>query len=173
MNTVGIRLNTKTMSASQYELLTYNSLASISGVVLGASESGIFKLTEDAAVTSYFETKHFDMGTSNAKQLRAVYLTGVFIGSLSITSVIDKVDCETVTIVSESTVTSKTYRKNFSADHRGRFVGLKIANVGGADFSVDNISVIFSVTSGKWEEVSLLGRVRQDGPHLTISATGV
>jgi hypothetical protein len=173
MNTVGIRLNTKTMAVSQYGQLEYNSLAVMSGVVLGLCETGLYTLDADTAVTSYFETKHVDLDSQYAKQLRTVYLTGVFVGSLTITSVIDSIDCETVTIVSESSLTTKTYVKNFSSDHRGRFIGLKIANVNGADFSVDKISIVVSITSGKWEEISLTGRVRQNMSVITIASTGV
>lgn len=172
MNTVGMRVNTKTNAVSQYYGLTYNSLAVMSGTLLGANESGLFKMTEDAAVTSYFETKHFDFGMSNAKRLRSARITGVLKGSLSVTSVIDGTECETVTLNSEDTVYVKTYVVNFSVDHYGRFIGLKFANVSGADFSVDSLSVFIIVTNAKWATTMCTGRVRQELWPLTISATG-
>ncbi len=173
MNTVGIRVNTRTKAVSQYAGLGYNSLAVMSDLLLGADTTGIAKLTQDAAVTAYFETKHFDFDIPRAKRVRTVYLTGQFKGGMSVTSVIDGIDCEVVTINPEYTLTEKTYVVNFSADHIGRFVGFKIANTNGADFSVDKIDVLFTVTASKWVEVYLLGRIKGEVPNLTISATGV
>ncbi len=172
MNTIGLRLNTTNLAVSQYQGLSYDSLAIISNTLLAANESGMFKFPSTASTDAYFETKHFDFGTQNSKQLRAVYISGYFSGSLIITSVIDGEDAESVSISSESDMTTKTYRVSFSSEHRGRFIGIKIANVNGSDFSVDHISAVVSVTTSRWNTTSVTGRVRKQLQALDINATG-
>lgn len=170
MSTLGIRVNLRTGGASQYAGLDYNSLGAVGGVLVGVNENGLYSQTGDSQ-TAFFETRHSDLNVPKSKKVRAVILSGVFDGSLDITTVIDGSELETVRVDSEAVMTQKNYVIPFSSEHQGMYVGVKIANVNGADFSVHQISVVYIVTDKKWATTTILGRLKQATPFPSMVAS--
>jgi hypothetical protein len=171
MNTIGLRVNFKTGTVSQYAGLGYNSLASVSGVLVGADSSGLSTMIGDS-LTSYFETHHSDLKNSKSKRVRTVILSGEFEGGLDVTTVLDGVETETVRVYSEDAISEKNYVIKFSSVNQGMYVGIKVANVAGADYSIHQIAIVYTSTDSKWGTSIVLGRLKTTSPFPTVSASG-
>jgi hypothetical protein len=170
MNTLGMRVNLKTGALSQYAGLNYNSIASVLGTLVGVNEVGFYTMLGDNTV-SFFETRHSDLKSARSKRIRTVIISGVFKGSLDITTVLDQVETETVRVYSEDTLKIKNYVIKFSSGYQGMFVGIRVANVDGMDFSVRQMAVVFTTTDSKWSTALVLGRVKTAVPLPTLVAT--
>lgn len=142
---IGLSVNLKNFAASQVNAYDFNSYAHLGGRVYGASAAGLFLLDDgtDAAGTdidAFFQFTH-DFG--RLTRLKRVVIGGEFTGDMTITLTADETISRTYTVTPKQTGSTQ-HRFYFPVrrdNGQGRYWTFKIANAGGADFSVDTVAV--------------------------------
>lgn len=173
MSNLGIALNTKTMAASQYGDLSFNSLCNVNGTLVASNSSGIFEFgaTTDngTAISGIFKTGRYDLGTPKPKHIRTVKMGGYIEGHC------------TTTVVGPGTTSNESWDKANPAvlrnegyttiDTTGSFFNVQIQNIDGAYFRIDTLDVkaYLMVNDDKTTEVSC--KIKKSAPMPTISAT--
>lgn len=172
-STLGLRINTKLAALSQYAGYNFNSLCNFNGVILGASTTGIFsfggKTFNTAPITAWFETNSYDHNDLHNKQVRTVTLSGVF-AKMAVTTILDGIHTTEYTTPGDATVRAKTVDVPINHSDMGKYIGVKVANVNGSDFSIDGIGLLLGVTEKMKFYDAEMGRLKATLPALTISA---
>ena len=143
----GVNMELSGFRLSQYLGFDFNSIGKIGNTLLGANESGIFKLydgDDDAGedIDSQIELPYTDMGTDSGKQVRRVYVGGEFYGDISVKAIADeKKYSSSPSSLTHEIGNQKGQSFDFPHTCRGRYISLAIENVDGADFSIDKISL--------------------------------
>lgn len=141
-----IRTNILRTALTQYTNFDFNSMMMFNGVMLGASDVGLYKLNcgnDDNGVNidAYFIPITTDFGINNPKRLRFIYFGYESDGDIKIGVTPDEKDEKDYDI--ESTKIGQQRRRiPITRDQVGRYWKFKISNVDGSDFSVDSISLI-------------------------------
>lgn len=177
MSSLGMRINLKNEAVSQYADVTINSLCVFNSVVLGSNTSGIFTLdgSHDGSVDilSFFQTFSTDFNDKHHKSFRGLQIAGDSEGGLDVSVVTDN-DKKTAVrvnpfgVVDKHKIIVRSDRSNF-----GKFLGVEIRNVLGSDFTIDVIDCDVVAKTVIKSTTERLGRLRQELPFLTISATSV
>jgi len=175
MNTIGICLNTENFAPSQYSNFDFNSMCVFGDKVLCAGDSGIFEHsgTSDNSVdiTSYFQLPSSSFDTSQQKKFRKLYIGGYFSGEMAVGVYTD--EDEVANFYSGSvSADNATLEVPLNFTDNGEFMGIEIANVSGADFSVDFIQTDLVMTVLPAKTSKRIGRFKNDLPDFTVSASG-
>lgn len=145
---LGICLNLRKLAPSQYANYNFNSFCELGGQILGAGDDGIFILDsadddDGTPITAYFEPAMTDMGISNPKRMRALYMGYEANGTMKVTAQVDELHerAEYVFPAGKDRLQGGG-RASGRRDQAGRYWKHKIENVDGCDFSVDTLEVI-------------------------------
>ena len=175
MNTIGICLNTENFAPSQYSNFNFNSMCVFNDKVLCAGESGIFEHSgtsdNSTVITSYFQLPSSNFDTSQQKKFRKLYLSGYISGEMAVTVITDE-DTASVVYTGSMTADNVTYEVPLNYTDNGEFVGVKIANVNGADFSIDSIQAAMVVTIIPGKTSKRVGRCKFNFTTVGVSASG-
>ena len=149
-----ILLNTHNFAASQFFNHSANSAAMFGGELLFATEEGLFESGGDndgAILIDEVETPvpidaHIMLPVSNfgyqgQKSPRSMLLGGKFDGQMQV-SITDEKGV-TQDYLTEGMDNEDGTKVALRSDQRSRYLKVKIANVDGADFSVDSADLIF------------------------------
>jgi hypothetical protein len=173
MITLGIALNTGNLAPSQYAGLNFNSLCVFNGEILGAGETGLFELTgEDdngTDIVAFFQVPSTDLGIPKIKKVRSLITSGYTEGNLSITVIIDNDEETEYTIVAFGSMDTGSVKVDLNSDDEGRFVGLLVENINGADFSIDAMDLLVLPTLREPAAKSIVAKHRGNFP-LFVSA---
>ena len=178
MTTLGLCLNTEMLGLTQYMAFDFNSLCSFNGVILGANTSGIFDVSGDldsaASITSYFKLASSDFGAKKSIRIRRLIIAGWFSGEVYVAMYYDEVLKNTYYIKPlHSTGTYQTLTVAINAEDIGEFVGIKVGNVGGSDFSVDRIDADVEPVIVNAGSNYVVGRVKEELSNITLIGTAV
>lgn len=166
----GLRLNTKLKATTQYVGYNFNSLCCFNNFILGGNTTGIFVTGGDTdntvAILSFFKTFCTDLNTSKNKNIRSVEISGVF-PKLSVTTVVDSMEKTTYNSLQDSTLEQKTIDIATNHADSGKYIGVKVSNIEGSDFSIDNINLVVGATQKLNYSDAIVGRARVELPALT------
>jgi len=133
---------------SQYLRYNFNSLCKFGDVYLGAGSNGIAVLDDGhldgtEIIDAFFELPTSDLGDNQQKRLRTAYLGCETNGRLMLT-VKDDDNNERHYLVepNHSGNQQHTIKVPLGRNGKGRYWMLRIENLNGADFSVDEIAVL-------------------------------
>lgn len=131
-------------TSSQYLNFNFNSMARFGDIFLGANEDGLFTIGGDNDngddIAAFLETRTTDFGNSNPKKAREIVVGYEADGDLSVTVTAEDAESESITF--DATKTGQQRRmKRVSRKCKGRYWKVKVANVDGADFSLDEIEM--------------------------------
>ena len=177
MSSLGMRINLKNSGVSQYADLDINSLCVFNGTVLGANTSGIFSLdgSHDGSIDilSFFQTFSTDFNDFHHKWFRRIQISGDIVGDLDVRVVTDNdkktaVKVNPLGTLDQQKVIIRSDRCNF-----GRILGKEGRNVNEADFTVNSIDCDVTLKATIKSTTERLGRIKDNFPVLTLSATSV
>lgn len=175
MNTLGLCLNVERFAPSQYAGYDFDSMCVFGGNLLLANENGIFTSGGDkdntTDIEAFFETMSSDFGTKKEKRIRQVELSGYFEGDIDVSIITDGDTKKTYSIASIP-IDTYTISQQTDYDNKGNYIGIKVANSDGADFSVDAIYGLLSILNLHHRSGLVLGRGSNLLPELESVATG-
>ena len=152
---LGLCLNLKGGQLSQWANYNFNSMTKIGGQYIGANELGLFQLNtgnDDAgnAIEAFFELVTSDWGIPGQKRIRSWYVGYEADGDLLLTVKDDDGNERMWTLEPIHSDNQQHGVKGWGArDGKGRYWMIRIDNVNGADFSIDNIMVLPIILNGK------------------------
>jgi len=148
----------ETLAPSQYSNYNFNSMCRFGSRVLGANEDGIFivgaaEKDGEEDINARFRTPLTDFNAINQKRLRRLYVGYQTDGKLEVSVRAD----EGTALVRELHPRHEDERQHsqkvsIGRDRKGRYWDVEISNVNGADFAVDEITVIPIVLGPKPED---------------------
>lgn len=148
---LGTRLNLKRVALSQYGNFNFNSMAVMNGVPIGASSDGIFSLfdaeTDNGTyIASIVETVLTNFGIISKKRPRRLYVSLEASGLLLIKMKADDGEYESYNFnpKKEGQMEHRT-PLSVSSFQKGDYWMIRIENVDGADFSIDDLSALMIV----------------------------
>jgi hypothetical protein len=177
MITLGIAMETENFSPSQYANFNFNSLCMFNGVMLGAGADGIMELEGDTDngvnIRAFFQLPSTDLGAHNQKKVRSLILSGEQKGHLKLTLVADNTNNTDYYVDLNGVMAQGSVKVDLNSDDIGRFVGLLVENIDGADFSIDVIDVLVLATVMEPATHFILGRNKVVFPVYTGTGTGI
>jgi len=153
-----VRINLRNNGVTQYGYPTaFVSFCMFGGIPIGASPDGIFRLdgglkdvftttSDERNISAWFELGPSQLGDDHVKQGRRLYLGGEFTGSMTIKVDTPKAYVPTMTYTAtprDTTLLQHTFEVPISSKQKGEYWGITVANVAGADFSIDFLDGIF------------------------------
>jgi hypothetical protein len=150
-------MNLRRKAVSQYCDYNFNSMIKFNGAYLGASDDGIFEIftgdgdgAEGDPIAAYFELPRSDFGMPNMKRFRKIYLGYKADGSLQVTVTDDNGTVTgPVTIAPYASDKQSHQTAPVSRSKQGAYWQMKVANVAGADFTIDSIEALINVLGRK------------------------
>jgi hypothetical protein len=178
MKTLGLCLDTVGVALSQYGSYDFNSLCVFEGKLLAGSDLGLYQCTgevdADAVdIASIFTFPSTDAGSKKQKKIRQVVISGWWAGELKIAVLYDEVSGGYYTIPPTGAMQEQTVTVHINSEDYGRYIGLSIENVGGADFSIDSIDMMLIPTVLLPKSSLVLGRGKSLIPYVTGAGTGL
>ena len=153
MNKLILSVNLSNLAISQYCDYDFNSFCRIGDSYFGASESGIFELTGDddngTNIDAFFELVLSDFGLSNMKRIRSIYVGGEANGGLTLTLKDDENNLRLYTLNLTSGNVQSSGKVAVDRAGIGRYWQIRIDNVGGAYFAIDDIEVLAIILGRK------------------------
>jgi hypothetical protein len=156
---LGICLHLEGQQGSQYAHYNFNSLCRFAGMNLGANDNGIFKLDDgdldysapdtSAEIDAFVELPTSDWGIANQKRIRSAHLGIETNGELLLTLTDDEGIDYRYDVVPDF-VANKQHSVRVTAGRnngKGRYWRIRLDNINGADFSLNNLRV-FPVVLG-------------------------
>ncbi|HBF44014.1 MAG TPA: hypothetical protein DDW42_10395 [Desulfobacteraceae bacterium] len=145
---LGLCLQLERMAMSQYANWNFNSMTKFNGQYLGANENGLFVLSDGdldgvSEIPAFFELLTSDWGIENQKRVRSMYVGYETNGRLKF-AVKDDDGNETEYILEANHLDNAQHGAKLpgSRKSKGRYWMVKVDNMNGADFSVDNIRIL-------------------------------
>jgi hypothetical protein len=158
---LGICFHLEGKQASQYANYNFNSMCRFNGVDLGANENGIFKLDDgdfdysDAttyeSIEAFIELPTSDWGIEHQKRIRSVHLGIETNGELLLTLTDDEGVDHRYDVVPDF-VAHKQHSVRITAGRnngKGRYWRVRLDNINGADFSLNNLRIYPVVLGGR------------------------
>jgi len=143
-----VRTNLKNNASTQYSNFDFQSMIVFNGVILGAGPSGLRKLccgSTDAgtAIASYFIPATSNFGLSGDKRVIQAYFDFECSGSMQISLTGDgKTTIGPFTVTANSTEGAQRRRVTFGRGLKWSYAKVKVENVSGSSFSIDNIDLL-------------------------------
>ena len=147
-NYLGLCLQLTGFRPSQYSNYNFNSMCKFGDKYLGANENGIFELNSGeldvaALIESIIELLTTDLGVSNQKRIRSVYVGYEADGDLLLVVYDDDSNQREFILDPNHTDNEQSSAKvPVGRDGKGRYWTFRIENIAGADFSIDNIELV-------------------------------
>lgn len=137
-----LSLNLKNNAATQFANYNYKDFVTVGGTTYGLNDNGIFSLdTNDTdngiAIGAYFSIIMTNLGIANQKRIRSGIISGEG-GDLKVTIIFDD-DSQYEAYVTPSGTGAGKF--NGIRSQKGEYFQIKIQNVNGSDFSIDQIDV--------------------------------
>jgi len=178
MNTLGIFLNTKIFAFAQQMGLNFNSICSFNGKILGANESGIFEFGADddngTAISAFFQIASSDLGETKQKRISKASMAGYWSdGGMNVSIIYDDQLSSEHSLPPMDTEDQNVLEFKINTLDTGRFIGVRVDNVSGSDFSVNAIDVELFVTVVAPSTKNASGRLKEETLDFDISATGL
>jgi hypothetical protein len=152
-----------------------DSMCSFNGKILCASTSGIFEHsgTSDSGsvINAYFRLASMNFDSARQKRFRKLYIGGYIAGEIKVTVITDE-DTETIYYVGSVAADNVMLDIPLNFEDKGEFVSVEIGNVNGADFSIDEMSLVIALIVLQPKTSQIIGRVKQSFPVVTGSASG-
>lgn len=165
---LGVCLNTEINAPSQYAGFLFDSMCVFNGEIIGCGPSGIYEHKgendDTLPILAFFRLYSTRLGTSKQKRLKRVYIEGKFVSYLQATSIFDMLDASTYLIECPPVMTSAQLKVPANYTDNGASVGLRITNIGGSDFSVDNITADVVLLALPPKKFGNVGRVKASIP---------
>ena len=172
---LGLCLNTEIGACTQYSGWNIDSMCSFNGKILCASTSGIFENlgTSDngSVISSYFRLASMNFSIARQKRLRKLYVGGYVSGEIEVTVITDE-DTETIYCLGSLTADNVILDIPLNFEDKGEFIAIEIGNVSGADFSIDEMSLVVTSTVLQPKTSQVIGRAKLNFPVPTVSASG-
>jgi len=170
-STLALRINTKLAALSQYSNFNFTSVCYYNGVLLGANNGGIFSVDQEddlgVSINSFFEIFGADFNSNYRKFIRSSTISGVF-DKIRVSVVADSVECTAHDSLYDATVEQKSVSIDMNKDDRGKYIGVKISNIDGSDYSIDGVSLVAGLVQKYSPSEAIVGRSK-----LTYSGTQV
>ena len=137
-------LNFKNMAPTQLSDLAVNSLSVFNGELFVASADGLYRFASDSdeeVVEAFFELPLSLLGYNGQKSPRSLLIAGRILGALKVL-----ITDESGTTVTYTTATMDTYEGTkvaLQSNQRGRYFNVRVENIDGAYFSIDQIDMVF------------------------------
>lgn len=151
MSRLSLSMNCSNTAVGQPGNFPFVSYAVIGGKLYGASPNGIFLLEGDTdngtSISAFFKTFSSNLGIAFKKRIRTIFLSGNTKGNLNITPVLDNDEGAQYLIDTQQTLYFRGHRVTTSRDERGFYIGVKIANVDGVDFAINDVDVLVSTVA--------------------------
>jgi len=148
MESLGLCLNLKNNALTQWGDLECSGLADVDGRLCLVNSSGIAAYgadTDDGTkISAHLKTHTTNMGALQLKRPRRMVLTGVVPGRLKVDLELDERAASTY-VLQSSGQTQKNHVLNLSSARQGAFLGVKVSNVNGSDFSLDTGTLMLQV----------------------------
>lgn len=145
---LGLCLQLERMAVSQYANYNFNSMTKFNGQYLGANENGIFRLDNGdldgtSKIPAFFELLTSDWGIENQKRIRTIYVGYETNGQL-VLKVKDDDNNEREYILEPNHLDNSQHGAKLPGDRggKGRYWMIRVDNMNGADFSIDNIRIL-------------------------------
>lgn len=139
-----ITVNTRTNAVTNYSGVKFNSLCQFGDVVLAATADGLVALTGNTdngvSIPAHLTTGPTDFTSPQVKRVAAGYIGYRADGNLELTMITDERLSYTYTLLPRQT-TLHPSRTIFGRGVKGRYWQWKLANVAGADFTLDDLSL--------------------------------
>lgn len=140
-------LNTRKLAISSYDGFTFNSYATFNGVVLGANSSGVVVLgTQDkdnaTNIDAVARTGAESFGSSLHKRVPRIYTSGTFAGDMLFRTITAEGGTRTYALPYNNATGLVQRRVGVGKGPKSRFFQFEIANVNGADFSINDVLVL-------------------------------
>lgn len=137
-------LNLKNMASTQLSSLAVNSVGVFNGELFVSSADGIHRFvggSNEEVVNAFFELPLSLLGYNGKKTPRSLLISGRILGALKV-SITDESGV-TVVYLTETLDTFEGTKVALQSNQRGRYFNVKIENVDGAYFSIDQIDMVF------------------------------
>jgi hypothetical protein len=148
-----LNINLSNMAVTQFCDYPFNSFCKIGEKYYGASDSGIFELTGDTdngvAIDAFFELVVSDLGISNVKRIRKIYVGYEAKGDLTVTLKDNEDNSRTYTLSYLDYDRQNGGQINVGRDGLGRYWQVRIDNESGCYFAVDDIELLLTVLGRK------------------------
>jgi hypothetical protein len=152
---LGLCLNLKGGQLSQWANYNFNSMTKIGNQYVGAGENGLMQLNtgdDDAgsAIEAFFELVTSDWGIPGQKRVRSWYVGYEADGDLMLTVKDDDGNERAYLLEPNHSDNQQHGAKVWGArDGKGRYWMVRIDNVNGSDFSIDDIKILPIVLNSK------------------------
>jgi len=143
---------------SQFKNFNFNSMCKFGDIYLGANEDGLFVLDssdKDVAsdIDAHVKLAVTDFGVSNQKRVRKLFVGYRTDGVLRFTVTGDERREAIVDLDSAAgSLAIHNQKVPIGRDVKGKYLGLKIENIKGSDFTVDNVHMVPIVLGTKPQE---------------------
>jgi len=148
-----LNVNLANLAVTQYCNYSFNSFCKIGDAFFGADETGIYELTgtDDAGtdIDAFAELIVSDFGISNMKRIRSVYVGGESDGGLTLTVKNDENNLRLYAFNLTSGNKQSGAMVNVGRDGISRYWNLRIDNIGGCYFAIDDIEVLAVILGRK------------------------
>jgi len=137
--------------ASQYGNYNFRGMCKFGDTLIGGNEDGLFKLEsgdrdDTTEIDAHFRTGPTDFNVENEKRLRRLYVSLRTDGEMKVSVSADGTSDILNHIVSHDQGLNMVHQKvKGGRDIRGKFLDLKVENIAGADFTLNEIKAILIV----------------------------
>lgn len=153
MEKLTLAINLSNFAVTQYCNYNFNSFAKIGNNYIGASEDGLFVLGGDkdveADINAFFELIVSDLGITNIKRIRAVYVGGEANGDLTLTVKDDEDNERSYPLRLTSNSKQSSVKVEIDRDGQGRYWQVRIDNTNGVYFAIDSIESLITILGKK------------------------
>lgn len=150
-NSFGLSLNTENNGLSEYYNYRFNSFAFFNGQYLGANEKGIYVLLGDSDdgsnINAEVKTSLLDYNDSHQKRIHNVVLGIDTDDTISVSVNNEQYQDSKCDLVVSNQTGLGNYKYKTNKGTKGRYWSVRVKNVSGADFSLDNIQAMVEILS--------------------------
>jgi len=148
-----ISINLSNSAVTQYCGFNFNSFCKIGNKYYGASDSGIFDLAGDddagTDIDAFFELILSDFGISSMKRIRSIFVGGEANGELTLLLKDDENNSRSYALNLTSGNVQSSGRVDVGRDGVGRYWQVRIDNINGEYFAIDDIEVLAIILGRK------------------------
>lgn len=150
MEHLTMSLGLKNLAPTQYTNYNFNSMIRFGGKVFASSDSGIFQLdssdTDDGSeITAMLELVKTDFGSPNPKKVLKVMFgieaSGMMLATITSDDAVSNSGLMPATQINQEQHGDWSVMRSF-----GRYLSIRIQNVQGCDFSLDDIKVVLIIS---------------------------
>ena len=141
------------MAVTQYCSFDFGSFCKIGEKYYGSDETGIYELTGDddagTVIDAFVELIVSDFGISNMKRIRSIYIGGEADGGLTLTLKDNENNSRIYTLNLDTGNKQSSAKVDVGRDGIGRYWQVRIDNVSGCYFAIDDIEVLAVILGRK------------------------